>query len=183
MRLIELDQAGSNRWEGNYWEEYRGLDMDGDGFGDAPFTTGDPLGMLTTDYPQLKLFRYSPAVQALEAGERAFPVLELPAITDARPALQPVAQASGALPALPVAPRGGRFALVLFSLACALSALALMRLGRRITLRRPTTDDPINTAQSRRRPTINRTEHANGLSPCHLVILSSCQAEPEAGHD
>src|SRR5262245_9694694 len=95
MRLVELDRAGSNHWEGNYWEEYRGLDMDGDGFGDAPFTTGDPLGTLTTDHPQLKLFRYSPAVQALETGERAFPVLELPAIIDARPSIRPVAQSSG----------------------------------------------------------------------------------------
>jgi nitrous oxidase accessory protein len=134
MRLIELDQAGSNRWESNYWEEYHGLDMDDDGFGDAPFTTGDPLGTLTTDYPQLRLFRYSPAVQALEVGERAFPVLELPAIRDAHPSIQPVAQASGRLPALPSATRAGQFALALFSLASALVALAIVSLGRRITV-------------------------------------------------
>jgi nitrous oxidase accessory protein len=133
MRLVELDRNGSNRWEGNYWEEYRGLDMDADGFGDAPFTTGDPLGTLTTDHPQLKLFRYSPAVQALEAAERAFPVLELPAIADARPATQPVAQRSGLLPALPAAPAGSHVWLSLFSLACLLAALAIVALGRRLT--------------------------------------------------
>jgi nitrous oxidase accessory protein len=134
MRLIELDQAGSNHWEGNYWEEYRGLDMDGDGFGDAPFTTGDPLGTLTTDHPQLKLFRYSPAVQALETGERAFPILELPAIVDARPSIRPVAQASGNLPALPMAAHGGHLPLLLLSLACTLAALAITWLGRSITV-------------------------------------------------
>jgi nitrous oxidase accessory protein len=137
MQLIELDQAGSNRWESNYWEGYHGLDMDGDGFGDASFTTGDPLGTLTTEHPQLKLFRYSPAVQALEAGERAFPVLELPAITDARPSIQPVAQASGRLPAPPSAARTGQLPLALFSLACVLAALTIVWLGHRITARRP----------------------------------------------
>jgi nitrous oxidase accessory protein len=142
MRLVELDQAGSNRWEGNYWEDYHGLDMDGDGHGDAPFTTGDPLGMLTTDEPQLKLFRYSPAVQALEIGERAFPVLELPAITDARPSIQPTAQASGRLPALPAAAHSGQLPLALFSLASILAALAMVWLGRRITTRRPTKAKP-----------------------------------------
>jgi nitrous oxidase accessory protein len=134
MRLVELDQNGSNRWQGNYWEEYRGLDMDADGYGDAPFTTGDPLGTLTTDYPQLKLFRYSPAVQALEAGERAFPVLELPATVDERPATRPVAQPSGRLPALPTISSGSHVSLILFSLLCGLVALALVGLGRRLTI-------------------------------------------------
>jgi nitrous oxidase accessory protein len=132
MRLVELDQNGSNHWQGNYWEEYYGLDMDADGYGDAPFTTGDPLGTLTTDHPQLKLFRYSPAVLALEVGERAFPVLELPAIADARPALQPVAQRSGRLPALPVVPSSSHASLVVFSLACVLAALVSIALGRQM---------------------------------------------------
>jgi nitrous oxidase accessory protein len=136
MQLVELDQAGSNHWEHNYWEEYRGLDIDDDGYGDAPFTTGDPLGTLTTDHPQLRLFRYSPAAQALEAGERAFPVLELPAIVDARPAMRPVAQASGRLPALPNVPRTQRAGFLILVLACALVALAIVWLGRRISYSR-----------------------------------------------
>jgi hypothetical protein len=135
MHLVELDQPGSNRWSGNYWEEYRGVDLDADGYGDTPFSTGDPLGSLITDHPQLRLFRYSPAVQALEAGERAFPVIELPAITDSTPAIRPVAQPSGRLPALPDAPAGSPIGLLLASLAGALAGAAIIWRGRRILAR------------------------------------------------
>jgi nitrous oxidase accessory protein len=173
MRLVELDQAGSNRWEGNYWEEYRGLDLDGDTYGDVPFSTGDPLGTLTTDHPQLKLFRYSPAVQALEVGERAFPVLELPAIADARPSIQPIAQASGRLPALPTTARGGQLPLALFSLACALIALAILWLGRRIAPRPPTTDH---------QPPTSGTTKTKRHQP-HLYSGPSMAARVETSHD
>jgi nitrous oxidase accessory protein len=166
MRLVELDQNGSNHWEGNYWEEYRGLDMDADGYGDGSFTTGDPLGTLTTDHPQLKLFRYSPAVQALEAGERAFPMLELPAIKDAHPAIRPIAQSSGRLPALPASPRGGHLPLALFGLACALAALAIVWLGHAI-----------------QRQATSQIDHSVTLSAYHFVTLSPCQVEPEASND
>lgn len=126
MRLIELDRAGSNHWEGNYWEEYRGIDFDQDGYGDVPFSTGDPLGTLVTDHPQLRLFRYSPAVAALEAAERAFPVIELPAIRDARPALRPLTLATGRLPALAAPARSGVPGLALLSLAGLLLGLAIV---------------------------------------------------------
>lgn len=132
MRLVELDLPGDNRWEQNYWEEYRGIDGDNDGYGDAPFTTGDPLGALTTDHPQLRLFRYSPAVQAIEAGEKAFPALELPAIRDQQPSMLPVAQAGGLLPAPPATPRGNGIPLALAGLACILSSLAIVWYGRRM---------------------------------------------------
>jgi nitrous oxidase accessory protein len=132
MHLVELDQPGSNHWSGNYWEEYHGMDLDEDGYGDTPFSTGDPLGTLLTDHPQLRLFRYSPAVQALESGERAFPVIELPAIIDAAPALRPLAQSSGRLPALPDAPVGSSLSLLLTSLAGALVGAVIVWRGRRI---------------------------------------------------
>lgn len=157
MRLLELDRAGNNTWDGNYWEEYHGLDMDADGFGDAPFSTGDPLGSLTTDHPQLKLFRYSPAAEALEAGERAFPVLDLPAIVDAHPAMRPVAQARGQLPPLPEQPRG-TVALVLVALGYGLVALAIV-LGAR-TKRNQWSADP--EAARPRSEQAGRTEFDGG---------------------
>lgn len=130
MQLVELDQVGKNVWERNFWQEYRGLDDDGDGYGDVVFRTGDPLGTLLTDYPQLRLFRYSPAAQALEVGERAFPVMVLPQIVDAHPAMSPVAQRTGRLPPLPQAPVGG--ALLVPALVVLLAALALVWYGSTI---------------------------------------------------
>jgi nitrous oxidase accessory protein len=136
LQLVELDLAGSNRWEGNYWDEYHGIDADGDGFGDAPFRTGDPLGTLTTDHPQLRLFHFSPAVQALEASERAFPVMQLPEIHDERPALRPVAQTNGRLPSLPHEPHRTQTALILLSLAWLLLGGGIVWAGRRMTAAR-----------------------------------------------
>lgn len=181
MQLVELDQGGSNRWEGNYWEEYHGLDIDGDGYGDVPFTTGDPLGTLMTDHPQLRLFRYSPAVQAIEVGERAFPVLELPEIKDDRPALRPIAQASGRLPALPARPAGAHLAQVLLALACTLAGLAIGWYGRRMTNSRTKNQEP--RAENQESGVRNHKDHTISLSPCLLVSLSSCQAEVEADND
>lgn len=131
LQLVMMDRAGSNVWEGNYWDEYHGLDMDGDGFGDAPFATGDPLAPLLTDHPQLRLFSFSPAVQALGAAERAFPVVELPEARDPRPALDPVAQASGRLPIFDSGPLGPRWDLLLLTLSMLLGAAALLRVARR----------------------------------------------------
>lgn len=126
LQLVMMDQAGSNVWEGNYWDEYQGLDMDSDGYGDAPFATGDPLGILLEDHPQLRLFSFSPAVQALGAAERAFPVLELPEVRDPTPAISPVALAGGNVPSLSSTPRGPRPALATLALAMLLAAAALL---------------------------------------------------------
>lgn len=130
LQLVMTDAAGSNIWEGNYWDEYRGLDMDRDGAGDTPFATGDPLGLLLSDHPQLRLFSFSPAVQALGAAERAFPLLELPEVRDPRPALAPVALAAGAL-GYDSAPRAPRPLFSLLALGMLLAAGALLALARR----------------------------------------------------
>ncbi|NJM06260.1 nitrous oxide reductase family maturation protein NosD [Candidatus Gracilibacteria bacterium] len=123
LQLVMLDAPGSNVWRGNYWDEYRGLDMDGDGAGDSAFSTGDPLGSLLSDYPQLRLFSFSPAVQALAAAERAFPVLELPTVRDPQPALLPVAGSAAADHGDTHAPRQPRLDLGLLALAMLLGAL------------------------------------------------------------
>lgn len=126
LQLVMMDRAGSNVWEGNYWDEYRGLDMDSDGFGDTPFATGDPLAPLLTDHPQLRLFSFSPAVQALGAAERAFPVLELPEVRDPLPSLAPVALASGKLPGFDAGSPGTRWELLLLTLGMLAAAGALL---------------------------------------------------------
>lgn len=135
MQLVELDQPGSNQWDGNYWDEYRGFDEQSDGYGDLPFTTGDPLGTLVLEHPQLRLFRFSPAVQALELAERALPVIELPAIVDARPALRPVAQASGRLPNIRRGRSGMHWPLIGIGLLGGLMALGITLYGGRFTPR------------------------------------------------
>ena len=56
-----LDPSGGNIWDngsaGNYWDEYRGMDANGDGIGDTPY----PIpGNLSSDvYPLMKPFGFS----------------------------------------------------------------------------------------------------------------------------
>lgn len=130
LQLVLMDLAGSNTWAGNYWDEYRGLDADGDSFGDAPFATGDPLGLLLSDHPQLRLFSFSPAVQALAAAERAFPVVAIPEVRDPRPALRPVALTIGNIPSFTAAPHQPRLTLALLSLGMLLAAGGLLGLAQ-----------------------------------------------------
>lgn len=132
LQLVMMDLAGSNVWQGNYWDEYRGLDMDGDGFGDAPFATGDPLAPLLTDHPQLRLFSFSPAVQSLAAAEHAFPVLELPEVRDPNPAMMPVALASGQLPSFATDTVGFRPGMLLLALGMLLVAMTVLSVSSRI---------------------------------------------------
>lgn len=126
VQLVLMGTAGSNVWDGNYWEEYLGLDMDRDGYGDAPFATGAPLTPLPSNHLQLRLFNFSPAVQAPVAVDRRFPVLDLPEVRDPQPAMSPVALAGGKVPVLSSPPRGPRPALATLALAMLLAAAVLL---------------------------------------------------------
>ena len=130
LQLIELDQAGSNWWDGNYWDGYKGADFDGDGVGDSPFRTRDPLGTLILDHPQLRLFRYGPGVEALELAEQSFPVMDIPEIVDLNPAMAPIAGRTAYIPELPADRTQSRWGLAIFGGMSLLLALTIARAGR-----------------------------------------------------
>lgn len=78
-----------NQWDGNYWSDYRGYDLDGDGRGDVPHVAGSVFGYLIDNMPPARLFLLSPAIQALEFAERAVPIIRPPTVEDAAPRMQP----------------------------------------------------------------------------------------------
>lgn len=80
---------GENTWRGNYWSDYRGYDLDGDGRGDTPHEAGSVFSYLLENLPPARLFLLSPAIQALEFAERTFPIVDAPSITDPAPAMHP----------------------------------------------------------------------------------------------
>ncbi|MCP3906287.1 MAG: nitrous oxide reductase family maturation protein NosD [Planctomycetes bacterium] len=76
---------------GNFWSDYRGYDLDGDGIGDVTYRSDSLFENLMDREPKLRLFLYSPAQQAIEMAARAFPAVRpRPKITDEAPLIQPV---------------------------------------------------------------------------------------------
>ena len=93
IRLI--GKATTNEWSaggiGNYWSEYTGYDLDGDGIGDVPFKIQNLFQHLEGNYPRLRIYFESPGAQVLAAAERSFPVLETSREADPHPLMRPVA--------------------------------------------------------------------------------------------
>lgn len=75
---------------GNYWNDYRGFDLDQNGIGDTPYLTGNIFTYLMNKMPAVRLFLNSPAATALEFAENMFPVIEIPKAEDLYPLIEPV---------------------------------------------------------------------------------------------
>jgi nitrous oxidase accessory protein len=110
--LEQVAVLGAGRFEGNdftvegrgnYWSDYRGYDLDGDGVGDLAYRSESLFENLMDREPKLRLFQFSPAQQAVEMAAKAFPmVMPQPKLTDDAPLMTPAAAAVP--PAPPVTP-------------------------------------------------------------------------------
>lgn len=66
-------EAEANHWQGNYWDDYQGFDLNHDGIGDTPhelYAYADRIWMAT---PAARFFRDSPALELLDFLERLAP--------------------------------------------------------------------------------------------------------------
>ena len=91
---VKLLDSVSNRWDngqkGNYWSDYTGYDLDNNGYGDSAYWQNRLVEYLVEKFPLVKLLFNSPAMQAIEAAEKAFPVLHPLGVVDKFPIMQPV---------------------------------------------------------------------------------------------
>ncbi|MCC6157020.1 MAG: nitrous oxide reductase family maturation protein NosD [Deltaproteobacteria bacterium] len=79
------DAAGSE-WHGNDFDDYRGYDLDGDGYGDIPHVQRRLSAELRATYPELDFFSGSPAMFLVNAMAEILPLYAPRTIlTDARP--------------------------------------------------------------------------------------------------
>jgi nitrous oxidase accessory protein len=81
-------QVLQNDWSGNYWSEYAGFDRDDDGIGDAAYVHAHLADDLLERRPALRIFALAPALVALDALVRFFPLLRPePVVADPVPRL------------------------------------------------------------------------------------------------
>lgn len=80
-RTLQSDFAG------NWWDAYRGYDLDRDGTGDVPFRPVRLFALVVERHPEALLLLRSPVTAVLDAAERVFPVLT-PHLADARPLMR-----------------------------------------------------------------------------------------------
>lgn len=83
-----LAQEWSVDGRGNYWSDYLGWDLNGDGIGDVPFRPNDGVDVLLWKYPSARSLMTSPAILLLRYVQRAFPVFTPPSVQDSHPLLR-----------------------------------------------------------------------------------------------
>ena len=85
MYVATRAQEWSEAGHGNYWSDYLGWDLNGDGVGDTPYEPNDAMDRLLWRYPVARLLMHSPAVLALRWVQRQFPVFRPQGVKDSHP--------------------------------------------------------------------------------------------------
>lgn len=81
-------RMSASRFTGNYWDHYRGYDLDRDGIGDVPFRPVRLFSLLVErNAPALVLLR-SFLIDLLDTAERVFPVLTPETLVDEHPLMK-----------------------------------------------------------------------------------------------
>jgi nitrous oxidase accessory protein len=80
--------SSTSEFTGNYWDGYRGYDLDRDGFGDVPFRPVRLASVLVEQNEPMLILLRSFFLDLLEAAERVMPVLTPDALADRRPLMR-----------------------------------------------------------------------------------------------
>lgn len=108
MTVEGRGDATKIKWRHNYYGQYAGYDMDGDGLGDIPFEHRSATEQLLGRYPKLAVLRGTPTMFLVEAAARVAPLyqpklllrdeaplMERPESSSAAPSLEEVLDSHG----------------------------------------------------------------------------------------
>jgi len=65
--------ANRNLWQGNYWDDYEGFDLDADHVGDTPYELYSYADRLWMDVPSARFFKGAPVLEVMDFLERLAP--------------------------------------------------------------------------------------------------------------
>ena len=86
---VKYVAAKNQEWNKNYWSDYIGWDITGDGVGDYHYESNSVVDHILWRYPLAKVLYTSPSLQMLWMLEKQFPVFKVPRVVDSRPAMSP----------------------------------------------------------------------------------------------
>lgn len=83
-------RSNPNHYEGNYWSQYEGYDLDRDGIGDVEYRPVRLFSLFAERHPLSLIMLRSLMAGLLDTAERIFPVLTPKNLTDPKPAMEPI---------------------------------------------------------------------------------------------
>ena len=83
-------RSNYSTFRGNYWDAYRGYDLNRDGIGDVPHAPVRLFALIVEQSPASLILLRSLLVDALDLAERALPALTPSEVQDTAPRLTPV---------------------------------------------------------------------------------------------
>ncbi len=87
--VVTNTRAATSTFDRNWWDGYRGYDLDRDGVGDVPFRPVRLFALVVAQHPPALLLLRSPLVAILDAAERVVPVLTPNTLVDVHPLMRP----------------------------------------------------------------------------------------------
>jgi len=81
-------RSANSTFDRNWWDEYKGYDLDRDGIGDVPFHPVRFFALVVETHHTALLLLRSPLVALLDAAERVFPVMTPTALVDNHPLMR-----------------------------------------------------------------------------------------------
>ncbi len=90
FELTTNSRQNFNHFEGNYWSQYDGYDLDRDGFGDVPHRPVRMFAVVIQNHPQSLIMLRSTLISLLDATEKFLPVLTPDKLIDEKPRMREI---------------------------------------------------------------------------------------------
>lgn len=89
FEVLTNSKSNLNHFEGNYWSQYSGYDLNKDGIGDEPYRPVNLFAIITDKIPAANMLLHSFLVNSLDAAERLFPQFIPEQLIDRKPKIKP----------------------------------------------------------------------------------------------